>query len=111
MKKYLTLYTLLLIFLATISVAALNETCKTIYGDFGITLPLLTEYMRIILEKRFYYLFSALTATVIMILPFTRFGNKRGGIEQLVIGLHLIFVSMFLFSFTLPFSTMCETIE
>lgn len=102
---------MLLILLATIAVVALSETCNVMYGGLGVTLPLLTEYMRVIINKKIYYLFSALTATVIMVLPFTKYSNKRGAIEQLMIGLHLMFLSILLFSFTLPFSTMCETIE
>ncbi len=111
MNKYLTLFTILLIGVANITVFAFNKTCISIYDKLDVSMPLLTEYIWLIINKNIYFLFSILSIIVVLVIPNTKYKDKGSYIEQVIIGMHLLILSILLFSLMLPFISMCATIE
>ncbi len=110
MNKYLTLYTLIIILIVNVVVHEFVDTCIDLYAELGTALPLATEISWIAIEENIYLLFSVLTMAVIILIPFTRIQDRSGSIGHIIIGLHLLVLSMFIFSIMLPFVSMCENI-
>lgn len=111
MNKYLTLFTIFLIVVANTAVFVFNKTCISIYDKLDVSMPLLTEYTWLIINKNIYFLFSILTVIVVLVIPGTKYKDKGGYIEQVIIGMHLLILSILLFSLMLPFIPMCTNIE
>ena len=58
-----------------------------------------------------YLVFSILSILVVIVTQATKYKNISREIEQVIIGLHLVVVSIVLTSFILPFVSMCADIN
>ena len=111
MLKYLTIYTLTVIVAANAAILAFRNLCIETYNEFGASLPVPTAYAWAVINNNHYLLFSVMTMILVVALPFSMAKEKSSAIQQVILGLHLLILSAFIFSFLLPFMSPCETIQ
>lgn len=107
---YLTIFTVIVIFVANIAVYSVSGICSNYFDTNGISVPILTEYVWMFIENSVYLCFSILSILIVLGTQASKYKKIAGEMEQIVIGLHLVIVSVFLVSFLLPFLPMCANI-
>ena len=111
MNKYLTFYTILIIAISNAMVYAFSFGCSSLFESMTDSLPLLTKLSWVIIQNNIFLWFSLLTTSVIPVLHLTSHRNNVNSYALIILGLHLLIMSTLLFSFSLPFVSMCEVID